>query len=212
MPSFYHVDLFGELNVGDTLDLYWPPQVHPNRFALPTDDSINPDHDLTILKDEFPEGLSSHGARHALSALVKEDDFELPGKFQGMVGLLFIGESQDGDFEEIHFPPSPILFETGIELVRRAEFESKQSRFQTYFGCHTVGEADQYREKYRNGNGTIVEVECNSFDVRDMDLVDENDFFGILQDGRKYWCGEAGSDDPTWEIAMEPPVEVVDVV
>lgn len=209
MPSFYHVDLFGELEIGDNLELYWPPQMNPNEFVLPPDGTMNPNQDLDFLEEEFPEGLSTHGARHALCTLVVENEIRLPDKYQAMVGSLFRAESQNGDYEEILYPPAPVLFETGIELVRRIDFENQQSRFQSYFGCRTPEAANRYRENYRNGNGDILEVECHNFEFRDMNLLEENNFIQILENGRKYWRGVAGSDNPTWEVVMEPPVEVV---
>lgn len=220
MPTFYHVDLFGNLEVGDTLDLYWPPKLNSNEFALPPDDSINPNHDIDILKEKFPDGLSSHGARHALSAMVgtKEPpakggvELSLDGEFQGMVSLLFRSDSQDDGCEEFHYEPSSVLYETGIELVRQAEFEDQLSRFQAYFGGRTYEEANQYRGRYQGGDGRIVEVECESYDVRDMDLVEPRSFIESIRNGRKYWRGDAGSDNPTWEVVMKPPVDVVDIV
>lgn len=220
METFYHVDLFGELEIGDILDLYWPPRVTPSEFALPPDDSMDPNHDINVLEEVFPEGLSSHGARHALSALVGDEtapvqggvSLPLEGEFQAMVAMLFRSQSKDSGFEEFHYEPAPVLFETGMELVRQAHFENQQSRFQSYFGCRTIEEATQYRDQYRGGEGKIVEVECDSFEVRDMDLLEANSFIEILRDGMRYWEGSQGSDEPTWEVVMEPPIEVVDSV
>ncbi|GAB3310948.1 hypothetical protein [Haloplanus salinarum] len=220
MTTFYHVDLLGELEVGDVLDLYWPPQVYPGEFALPPDDSMSPEGELEALRSEFPEGLSSHGARHALSALVGINDppieggvqLPLEGKYQGMVALLFRAQSEDGEYERRHYDPAPVLLETGLELLRQSDFESEQSRFQSYFGAKTQAEANHYRQRYRGGNGQLVAVECESYDVRDMDLVEASSFIEILRDGRRYWEGEAGSENPTWEVLMEPPIEIVEIV
>lgn len=201
------------------MDLYWPPRVNTNEYALPPDDSINPNHDIEILKQKFPNGLSSHGARHALSAMVGtqkppvDGGVELPlqGEYQGLISLLFRSESMEHGYEETHYEPASVLFETGMELVRQAEYEDEQSRFQSYFGGQTFKEAHRYRQQYREGEGQIVEVECESYEVRDMDLVEASSFIEIMRKGRKYWEGEAGSDDPTWEVVMDPPVEVVDI-
>ncbi|WP_424016319.1 hypothetical protein ACOZ4N_01460 (plasmid) [Halorientalis pallida] len=220
MDSFYHVDLFGELEVGDTLGLYWPPKVNSTEYVLPADDSMNPNHDVGILKEEFPEGLSSHGARHALSALIGtreppiEGGVELPLKdeYQGLVSSLFRSESKGSDYEQIHHEPAPVLFETGVELVRQIDHEEEQSRFQSYFGGQTYEDVNQYRQQYQGGDGQIMKVECESYEIRDMDLVEATSFIEILRKGRKYWKGKAGSDDPTWEVLMEPPVEVVDKI
>ena len=127
------------------LELYWPPKLNGNEFALPPDDSIDSNHDIDILKEKFPDGLSSHRARHALSAIDGTEEppaktgVELPldGEFQGMVSLLFRSDSQDDGYKEFHYEPGSVLFETGIELVRQAEFEDQLSRFQAYFGGTT---------------------------------------------------------------------------
>ncbi|MBX0284749.1 hypothetical protein EGH22_00260 [Halomicroarcula sp. F28] len=220
MEILYHVDLFGNLEVGDSMSLYWPPKVNTNEYALPPDDSMNPNHDIEILKEVFPDGLSSHGARHALSAMVgtkkppAEGGVELPlqGEYHGLISFLYRSKSKDSGYEGTHYEPGSVLFEAGMELVRQAEYEDEQSRFQSYFGGRTFEEADRYRQQYRGGDGKIVEVECESFEVRDMDLVEATSFIDILRKGRKYWEGDAGSDDPNWEVLMEPPVKVVDIV
>lgn len=220
MPTFYHVDLFGELGVGDVLDLYWPPQLYPGEYALPPDESIDTDTELERLRQEFPEGLSSHGARHALNSLVITDEpcvqggvqLPLEGRYQAIVASLLRAQSEDGEYEERHYPPVPVYLETGIELLRQGHFENEQSRFQSYFGAETYDEAEHYRQEYQGGEGQIVAVECESFDIRDMDLLEVSSFTEILRDGRIYWEGEAGSENPTWEVLMYPPVNVVEIV
>ena len=73
-------------------------------------------------------------------------------------------------------------------------------------------DAKDFRSADREGDQQIVEVECSEYSVKDMDLVTPSYFGQIFSMGRKYWNGEPGSDTPSWEVLMEPPVEVVDFV
>jgi len=187
------------------MELEWP-----SKF---TDDQItkSPDENLATLQDLYPEGLSGHGARYAQARLIT-DEAGLNAGWEAMAGGLSV-ESPEKDREEvITIRPDVVQFEFQLELVRRLDFEEKLSRFQSCFAFQELDEAVEFCHTQRGGDAKIVEVEADSFEERDMDLVSANQFGDILRKGRDYWEGNAGSDDPTWEVVMEPPVEVVDVV
>ncbi|KDE56764.2 hypothetical protein EL22_21080 [Halostagnicola sp. A56] len=96
--------------------------------------------------------------------------------------------------------------------MRQLHFEDKLSRFQSFFAFQELDDAIEFGQAHRGGDVDIVEVECEDFEVRDMDLVGGSWFGNIISKGRDYWAGNAGSDGSTWEVVMDPPVEIIDTV
>lgn len=204
--TFYHVDQHGELEVGDTMRLEWPPQIKNNVIVRSSESNTE------ILKKEYPNGLSRHGSKYALSALVTSNDVSLSEGWEAMSGEFNYVDTAEGVQGSHRILPYQVQYEWMIELVRRAEFEESQSRFQGYFASRTLEEAEQFIGEYRADEQSIFKVHCEEFEIRDMDLIN-TPYLGIgYANGRKYWNSEPGSESPTWEVVMEPPIEVVERV
>lgn len=201
MPDiFYHVDRSNTRTVGDRLELEWPGKLRDDTIAHSGDDNEE------ILRELYPEGLSRHGARYAHAALVSRSGETLPDGYEPMAGLVNI--VQDGQQLTKTISPFSVRDELLLELVRMAEFEECRSRFQSFFAFEEVGEAGLFYREHRSGSAQMLEVTCDHYVKRDMNLV-SGMFFGTgVENAKRYWRGEAGDELPTWEIVMEPPVEI----
>jgi hypothetical protein len=93
-----------------------------------------------------------------------------------------------------------------------AEFEEAQSRFQSYFAWPSLEDAEQFIRNHRDEGQTIFKVRCDESEQRDMDLIQTPYIGSGLKNARQYWEEEPGSETPTWEVVMEPPVQVVEQV
>ncbi|WP_152420083.1 hypothetical protein [Halorubrum distributum] len=204
--EFYHVDGHGELESGDEMDLEWPPKIKNDVIVK------SPESNEEELKQQYPEGLSRHGARYAQSAFVTSDDVSLGSGWEAMTGLFKFTNTENGDTGTQNTLPYQVLYEWVFELIRIAEFENAQSRFQSYFAWPTLEDAEQFVTNHREGEGSIYRVSCEEYEQRDMDLI-ETPHLGIGQaNARKYWNSEPGSESPTWEVVMEPPIDVLEKV
>lgn len=207
MPeTFYHVDRYSSLSVGSVLELSWPSRVAGNLVTGSTDENEE------VLQELYLEGLSSHGARYAQAGLVCKEGVDLEGGWDLMSGQFHMTDLNTGKRQIQRVKPYIVQYEFHLELVRMLLFEEQQSRFQSYFGFEDPDEAAVFNVDQRSGSSQIVEVECSGYEIRDMDLVDPSYFGEIFSKGRTYWEGESGSENPTWEVVMEPPVKVVDIV
>lgn len=201
---FYHVDEHGDLDAGDSMELEWPPQLK-NEIVVEA-----PDLNEDILEEEFRGGLSRHGAKYAPGTIVCTEGFQLSGAWKAMSGMLECIYTDDGDQGRRAIEPHQVHYEWMIEMVRRAEFENQMSRFQSFFAWPDLEDAEAFIEENRTDGKPIFKVECDGYKIRDMNLT-EIPYFGIgLDNARKYWAGDPGSDSPTWEVVMEPPVEVLE--
>jgi len=198
--TFLHVDRTSSLEIGDKLELDWS-------FRLGGEKAPQAElENKQILQEMYPEGLSRHGFRYA-SAMVGEDkNVSTPGKSKPLVTALPISDS---DSSPIFFEPNSTRYEWLFELVRLAEFESCHSRFQAVFGWQNQSEIGDLKP-VQDRDSQLVKLSCDSYDKRDMNLLEFRSFNGGFEAARKYWKGNA-SPDPTWEILMEPPVEVVEI-
>lgn len=206
--TFYHVDRQESLEIGSTLQLECPGRLVGNWYNSPRSD----EH-MECLEELYPEGLSRHGARYAHPRFLNEELDFLNEGWMATTGSVEVHNPNLGETDSKEIVPYIVHYEQQFELLRMLEFQDKRSRFQSFFGFQTVQEAIEFHEKHRSEvEERIVEVECSDFEIRDMDLVSANYFGEIFSRGRKYWQGEAVSDSPTWEVVMEPPIEVVDIV
>ena len=133
-----------------------------------------------LFKTSFPSGITKHGEIYLFSQIQNNQ----------------IGSMQ--------------FIEAVFELIRRAEFPEKPSRFQSIYGCETIEEAKAFRDKYPQYNGkqssTIWEVECAKGYKVDMNWLNTgNTFLDSILLAKKYWGG-VPSLTPMWEILMCPPV------
>lgn len=207
MPVGYHVDRSNQLEVGDTLDLQYEPFVNPEDRVVPDDieaDAIN---------EKYPKGLSRHGSRYAFMKVGRNDT--VPVQFQDettpFIGVYELENPETGDRKPRNSDPTSAIYEWMFELVRRSEFPDRPSRFQSFFGCETEEEAAAFRSDF-GPDAQIVEIEYDDGHRADMDLLSTESFAHGLHQASTYWRGESGSDDPIWELLMQPPVDVVGIV
>ncbi len=147
----------------------------------------------SLSRDLFPNGLTSHGKRYLLKeAFLVKSDFGSEGQ---KVSVVY----------------EPIL-ELLLEVVRRAYFPEKPSRFSALFAWGTLAEAEAFRSQHGAGRGNIYVVEAGSAFRADMSWVALGGTnAAALWLAMKYWRGEA-SADPAWELLISPPVTVGDKV
>lgn len=206
--TFYHVDRHRNLEVGDILELEWPGTLIGEWENSPT----SSDH-LEILEELYPEGLSRHGSRYAHPKYRVEELKGLNEGWMAATGSIELKNRVTGEKSSQEFVPYIIKYEQFFELLRLLEFSNKQSRFQSYFGFQDTGEAIEFHSNHRSENEEqLVKVKCENYEIRDMDLLNANYFGEIFSRGRKYWKGESGAGEPIWEVAMEPPVEVIEII
>lgn len=208
VPSdvFYHVDKQGELQVGDTMELEWPPHVSNVQQVK------SPDKNEEILKEEYADGLSRHGARYAQSTIIQHSDSKNLDEWDILSGAFTSVYTRTGGDQRINIPANQVSYEWIFELIRMSEFQHARSRFQSFFACPSLKDAEEYREEHRTPDADIFKVRCDDSVIRDMDLVEFHHFGTGLDNARRYWKGECGSESPTCEVVMEPPVEVIERV
>jgi len=199
--TFYHMDRLGKREPGDVLGVDWSWQLanSPEKTVAPQEEAV--------LRELYPEGLSRHGVRYASTIIGLDQNAPSPGQSQPLVAFL---DTIDSETDGIFSAPTNALYEWFTELVRLAEFPEKRSRFQSFFAWeHRDQINDLPRGDYPDQH--IVKVQCEEYTRRDMSLVKCKSFSQGVMNARTYWEGGAG-DDPTWEIVMEPPVEVIEII
>lgn len=198
--TFYHLDRSNTCEVGDRLDLEWPGKIQDNL------DVRSGAKNQVKLRELYPEGLSRHGARYAHAALVSKSGSNLPDSYEPMAGVVNVVER--GQLTTKTISPFSVRDEFFVELVRMTEFEEYRSRFQSFFAFEELEEAISFYREHRSGPSQILEVTCEEYVKRDMNLV-SGMFFGTgIANANEYWQGNPGNDPPTWEIVMEPPVKI----
>lgn len=197
---FFHVDRTNSLELGDELGLDWSFRLGGEKAS-----QAEPEN-KQILQEIYPEGLSRHGFRYASAMVGEDENINTPGESKPLVTALPISDS---DTPFIFSEPNSARYEWLFELVRLAEFESCHSRFQSVFGWQTQSEIGDL-SPVQDRDSQLVKLSCDSYDKRDMNLLKFRSFSGGFETARKYWEGDTSSD-PTWEILMEPPVEVVEI-
>ena len=199
--TFVHVDRLGELEPGDVLDLDWSMQLTDE------DKSAVTAQNEAVLRDLYPEGLSRHGVRYVLTMVGPDQNVTTSGKSEPLVAFL---DTVDPETEGVFSKPTSALYEWFVELVRLAEFSECQSRFQSFFAWDSQ---DQIRDlpQVDDQRQQVVKARCNAYTRRDMSLISCASFSQGFANARRYWRG-AASDDPVWEIVMEPPVQVIETI
>ncbi|OIB56156.1 DUF2441 domain-containing protein [Natrialba sp. SSL1] len=202
MPTGYHVDRSNTLEPGDTLVLENEPQINPEKIVLPQPSEEN------AIQSYYPEGLSRHGARYVYMQLARNNNIKFEDNTTPMLGIYQIEDLETEEQEVANKKPTNAIYEWVFEFVRRSEFPDHPSRFQSFFGVETEQEATAFQSDF-DPDAQIVEVEYSVGVKADMDLLSCQSFADGLHQATTYWNGEPGSDDPTWEILMQPPVEVI---
>ena len=140
---------------------------------------------VDLLKDLYPNGLSSHGLQY------------LSDRFYW---------TRDGDGTN-YITYTPVLEEM-FELVRLWKFNNLPSRFTSTFGCISLDDAKHFRDEYCRGAGNIYLVSVNDFFKGDMKWFYSPSIVGNIILAQKYWSGKA-TDNPFWEYLLSPPVTIL---
>lgn len=151
--------------------------------------------DLTeFARDLFPAGLMEHGKRYLLDERITTS-------------------TPDGP---LPYVPNGPAIELAVELVRRASFPERPSRFSCAFGWSTPEEAHIFRGSYTAAGGSAEEggitpiyaVSCARTFRADMrQLLTGGTILGAWLYATRYWRGEATAN-PLWEELLIPPVKV----
>ena len=98
-----------------------------------------------------------------------------------------------------------------FEYVRRSDFPSCPSRFQSIFASENVNQAIRFGNKFgKSGSFLIWEVESDVAFKADMRLLDLPKSLLVLSyNAFRYWSGIPGENMPIWEYLMVPPVRVI---
>lgn len=184
MREFYYVDREGSLTPGGELDLIPLTRQKP----LPQESLPSNRHDQI---DTASFGLQSEAA-DVLENLYPEGLTRHGVRYAG--GLQTENHSHEAFFE----------------LVRQAQFPDRTSRFQCYFGCESLEDAETFARDY--GDGDIWKVECEDHFRADMTLLKSFPFWLAAERAHLYWQAETNQADPFWEVLMDPPIRVLERV
>lgn len=205
MPVGYHVDRSNQLAVGDMLDLQDEPFINSEDRVVP--DAIESD----IVEEHYPEGLSRHGSLYAYMKLGRNDTVQFHDETIPFIGVFELENPETGICDTRNTDPTSAIYEWVFELVRRSEFPDRPSRFQSFFGFETEEDAGAFRSNFGPA-AQILEIEYEGGYRADMDLLSTQSFAHGLHQALTYWQGDPGSDEPTWELLMRPPVEITGIV
>lgn len=125
-------------------------------------------------------GLTNHGAHYASLDLYDADDVAL----------------------------WDVTCELVFELVRARRFADRPSRFQSVFAFETERDAHRFAREWNADEYAVWRVTGERAFRGDMRLVDARDYARTLRRAHTYWQGRSVSDDPLWEVLLEPPVDV----
>ncbi len=108
---------------------------------------------------------------------------------------------------QISSPAIELLF----EYVRKAHFPEIGSRFQSFFACETIAEAQLFKAAYGDEENPIFEVfTSNKFFRGNMELLNNNQSNLVCSYlAHEYWKGSQGpNEQPFWELLLELPVTI----
>ncbi|MEX1207447.1 MAG: DUF2441 domain-containing protein [Acidimicrobiia bacterium] len=103
-----------------------------------------------------------------------------------------------------------------FEMVRRADFVERPSRYQSFFAATDVDHARAFGRTYGHGRPfSIWEVEASEGFEADMNLITTAARFsslGMSLRAADYWAGRTSPGSPLLEVLLKPPVRVVEQV
>lgn len=138
-----------------------------------------------------------------------------PPVFQRHVDMMFpAGVSSHGNDYFLNNKSSSSIASPNIELVfeyvRRAFYESRPSRFQSFFAFSTKGAALLFRKNYCGSTGKVWEVTAPHSFTTDMTLLTRRDSILIFSyRAHLYWQGQPSGPNPEWEVLLTPPVTIL---
>lgn len=166
--------------------------------------------DRGVLEELYPEGLSSHGVQYLTATVVANNDVSFPDGFSNEYRAAIAVVDLEGEGKNVFLNPFSVQYERVFELIRLSEFPRSHSRFQAFFAWDSIDQAHQSPDV--NGSDyNIAKVSCPNHSKRDMSLLKFGNFGDSVRKARKYWTGVSG-DSPVYEIVMEPPVEVLEII
>lgn len=112
--------------------------------------------------------------------------------------------------DAINIEPQVAHYERYLELIRRLEFPEKQSRYQSFFAFDNLQAAKEFLPSGRE-KAQIFRVQAANAEKKDQNLIEVGTLAQVFSKGRRYWRGDK-SENPDWEVLLEPPVEVVEKV
>jgi hypothetical protein len=105
-------------------------------------------------------------------------------------------------------PAIELLF----EYVRQSYFPDKPSRFQSFYACASVAEAQEFKRLYGSANNSIWEVKTdNNYFSGNMRLLDNNQTSLVCSYiSHEYWNGNKGPKElhGIQELLLELPVTI----
>lgn len=137
----------------------------------------------------FPEGVTCHGWEY----LLKDRRISPDKDKNGMIEML-------------------------AEYIRRSHYPDRLSRFQSFFACRTIQDAERFislspittPEGQVRHQGDIWVVQCENVALEaDMKFLGLGDsWIDAITKLHLYWAGEIG-EDPLKELLLKPPITVV---
>lgn len=110
------------------------------------------------------------------------------------------------------------IIEMLAEYIRRSHYPERLSRFQSFFACKTIQDAERFISLYpitmpggqTKHQGDIWLVQCDTVAFQgDMTYLGLGDcWIDAITKLHLYWSGESGQD-PLWEVLLKPPVTMI---
>jgi hypothetical protein len=147
------------------------------------------DHTTHFISSMFPDGITRHGWNYLINRNRPTPKKDLNG-----------------------------IIEILAEQIRRSHYPHRLSRFQAFFVCKTIQEAENFINSYpitlpdqtEGCQGNIWEVASENVefesDYRWLSL--GNCWLDALSNLHNYWQG-IRSSSPLWEVLLKPPIRVV---
>ena len=144
--------------------------------------------------------------------LTQHTDLDPPFLQEHVDDLFPEGVSRHGNQYFLNGKSDLMLAEPQIELVveyvRRACYPQYPSRFQSFFAVETIQQAQQFRQNYNAGNGSIWQIEVDTKQIfkADMNLLSiKSSILGTSFAAHEYWKVNM-SPAPFMEYLVQLPV------
>lgn len=115
-------------------------------------------------------------------------------------------------FSYLHHNSIDSFYELMYELVRFNQFSNQISRLESMFAFENLEDAKLFVSKFRkNQSCNIIEVECDEYNVLDMNWLTGGTGLDLYNKCIHYWSGDI-TNEPTMECLLKLPVRVVRIV
>jgi hypothetical protein len=185
MSTFFHVDRFGSLSPGISIDLL--PHHLP---GVPDSQAVE-----SFLNTWLPGGVTRHGLVTLMASRLSVTDDELAR----------------GDADALAASRNAIT-ELVLELVRVERHPEAPSRLQTLYAWATLEDARRFIATHpvAGGSPRIFAVEGAVGFRADMRWTASGAPAATVYRATRYWDGDSDGPDPVWELLIHPPVKVLD--